>query len=154
MFKKNRSSPTTSLNTKELGERLTIGPAGTFSVLHTHHNCVDGCQNESALGSNKRSTRTNVRFDGRVIFSWIFEICLRVCNESDKDCSVSSSWSSCAVVFFGKFLSSSSPLVMYVAVVCVLCSCLLVLSSLFLRHGSQIQSTIHQLETHWLSRHW
>ena len=29
----------------------------------------------------------------------------------------------------------------------------LVLSSLFLRHGSQIQSTIHQLETHWLSRH-
>ena len=68
------------------------------------------------------------------MFSRILEICLRVCNETDKDCSVSSSWSSSGIVFSVRFSFSSSPcrvtgksvgnhhFVTYVAVVCVFCA--------------------------------
>ena len=33
VFNKNKSSPTASLNTKDFGERLTIGPAGRFNCV-------------------------------------------------------------------------------------------------------------------------
>ena len=35
------------------------------------------------LSPPRRNIRTSVRFDGCTFFSWIFEICLRVCNKSD-----------------------------------------------------------------------
>ena len=40
IFRKNRSSPTTSLNTKELGERLKIGPAGRFCASQAPQLCL------------------------------------------------------------------------------------------------------------------
>ena len=52
VFKKNRSSPTTSLNTKELGERLTIGPAGRFCASQAPQLCLAAAY-VSALGSTK-----------------------------------------------------------------------------------------------------
>ena len=129
VFKKNRSSPTTSLNTKELGERLTIGPAGRSCASQAPQLCLAAARMNLRLAPPRRNTRTSVRLDGCPMVSWIFEICLRVCNESDKDCSVSSSWSSCAVCVFWKifiFLESlncgwknviNCHFVMYVAVV-------------------------------------
>ena len=84
VFKKNRSSPTTSLNTQELGERLTIGPAGRSCASQAPQLCLAAARMNLRLAPPRRNTR--------------------VCNESDKDCSVSSSWSSCAVCFFWKIL--------------------------------------------------
>ena len=61
VFKKNRSSPTTSLNTKEWCKRLTIGPAGRFSAPQL---CLAAARMNLRLAPPRRNTRTNVRFDG------------------------------------------------------------------------------------------
>ena len=93
-FKKNKSSPNTSLNTKELSERLTIGPAERFCASHAPQLCLAAARKNLRLAPPRRGTRTNVRFDGCRMFSRILAICLRTCSESDSDCSVASSWSS------------------------------------------------------------
>ena len=54
VFLKNTSSPTASLNTNEVGERHTIGPAGRFCASQAPHLCL-AC--------------TSVRLDGCPIFS-------------------------------------------------------------------------------------
>ena len=82
VFKKKRSSPTTSLNTTEFdGSRL--GQLDV-SVIRTHHNSVWRLQIRTC--APRRNTRT-VRFDGCPMFSWTLTSCLRTCRESDNDCS-------------------------------------------------------------------
>ena len=53
VFKKKNSSPTKSLNTKEVGKRLTIGKAGRFLCLTSNTLVPGGCQDEPALGSTE-----------------------------------------------------------------------------------------------------
>ena len=169
VFKKNRSSPTTSLNTKEAGERLTIGPAGRFCASQAPQLCLAAARMNLRMAPPRRNTRTSVRFDGCPKFSWIFEICLRVCKSQTRTVLFHLPWSSCVVVFwelfiFIKFLNcgwksvGNCHLVMYVTVVCMLGAFLLVfflvLSSRFLQHDSQILLTVPLLRTQWLSRHW
>ena len=75
------------------------------SLLDNHHNCA--CAKMNLRLAPRRNTRINVRFE--VCTMWILEIYLRVCNVSDEDCSVSSSWSSSGIVFSVSFAPSSSP---------------------------------------------
>ena len=131
VFTENRSSPTASLNTKELGERLTIGPAGRFCASQAPQLYLAAARMDLRLAPPRRDTRTSVRFDGCSMFSCVFK-------KSDKDCSVSSSWSSSGIVFSVRFPLSSRPcpagnrrLVMYVAVVCVFCAFPLILCTRF-----------------------
>ena len=67
-----------SLNTKQLGERLTIGPAGRFCASLVSQLCVVAARMNVRLDPPRRNTCTSVRFDECAMFSWIFEICLRV----------------------------------------------------------------------------
>ena len=60
VFKKNRSSPTTSLNTKEVGERLTIGPAGRFGASQAPHLCLGAARMNLRLAPLRRNTLTLV----------------------------------------------------------------------------------------------
>ena len=60
VFKKNRSSPTTSLNTKEVGERLTIGPAGRFCASQAPHLCLAAARMTLRLAPPRRNTRISV----------------------------------------------------------------------------------------------
>ena len=103
---KNRSSPTTSLNTKEWGERLTVGPAGRFCASQAPQLCLAAARMNLRLATPRRNTRTNVRFDG---CPCSHESSKFVSNESDKDCSVSSSWSSSVIVFSAGCSPPSSP---------------------------------------------
>ena len=109
VIKKNRSSPTASMNTKELGERLTIGPVGSGCDSHAPQLCSAATRTNLRLAPPRRSTRTNVRFDGSSMFSCILAICLRTCSESDSDFSVSSSWSASGSSLSVGFSPSSSP---------------------------------------------
>ena len=56
VFKKNRSSPTTSLNTKEWSERLTIGPAGRFCASQAPQLCLAAASVNLRLAPPRRST--------------------------------------------------------------------------------------------------
>ena len=156
------------MNTKEVGERLTIGPAGRFCASQTPQLCLAAARISLRLSPPRRNTRT-------------------VCDLMGAPCSHESSILSSCLQGVGRGLFCFIFLVILL-VLCSLrcvdlhqvpelrlekcwkvslrrvCGCdirvlrvpshgFLVLSSLFLRHGSQIQSTIHQLETYWKSRH-
>ena len=63
VFKKNRSSSTTSLNTEEWSERITIGPAGRYCASQAPQLCLAAARMNLRLAPPRRNTRTNVRFD-------------------------------------------------------------------------------------------
>ena len=83
------SSPTTSLNTKEVGERLTIGPAGHFCASQAPHLCLAAARINLRLAPPRRNTRTSVRVDG----------CLFFFHESSKSVSVSAMFRTKTVLF-------------------------------------------------------
>ena len=58
VLKKNKSSLTTSLNTEELGERLTIGPAGCVCASQAPQLCLAAARMFLRLAPPRRNTRT------------------------------------------------------------------------------------------------
>ena len=90
------------------------------------------------LAPPRRNTRTSVRFDGCTMSSWIFEIRLRVCNESDEEL-----WREKRRKLSPRHVCGCSMHALRVP-----SHVFLVSFSLFLRRDSQNLSTILWLETH------